>query len=83
MVQKNNRNDGDVHIENHSKPPKPLKKTQNLQNPWKTQLKLLKKSQNLQKKTKNLEIIQTSQNNRSRLFGKIIATMVMVGNVQK
>ena len=49
MVQKNNRNDGDVHIENHSKHPKPLKKTQN---PLKTQPKLLKKSQNLQKKPK-------------------------------
>ena len=59
MVQKNNRNDGDVHIENHSKPPKPLKKNQNLQNPSKTlpkPPKLLKKIQNLQNSQKNSKL---------------------------
>ena len=52
MVQKNNRNNGDVHIENHSKPPKPLKKNPKPPKSLKTQPKLLKKSQNLQKKQK-------------------------------
>ena len=37
MVQKNNCNDGDVHLENPSKPPKPLKKTKTSKTPKKTQ----------------------------------------------
>ena len=64
----------------------PSKLPQNLQNPSKTSKTPKKKPQNLEKPSKtpkNLKIIQTSQNNRSRLFGKIIATMAMVGNVQK
>ena len=67
-------------LQNPSKPP------QNLQNPPKTAKTPKKKPQNLEKPSKtpkNLKIIQTSQNNRSRWFGKIIATMAMVGNVQK
>jgi len=86
MVEKNNRSDGDVHLENPPKPKRPLK---NPPKPPKTHPKppkLREKTQNLQKPSKtpkNLKIIQTSLNNRSRWFGKIIATMAMVGNVKK
>ena len=52
MVQKNNCNDGDVHL---WKPLKPLKKPQNLQNPSKTP-KLLKKTQNLQNPPKTSKL---------------------------
>ena len=46
MVQKNNCNDGDVHLENPSKPPKPLKKPIPPKPP-----KLLKKTQKPQNYT--------------------------------
>jgi len=77
MVYRNNRNDDDVHLEKNPKPlknqPKTSKTPKKNPNTFKTH----------QKQPQNLKIIQTSQNNRSRLFGKIIATMAMVGNVQK
>ena len=87
MLQKNNCNDGDVHLENPQKPPKTLKTTPKpTQNPPKTSKTPKKKPQNLEKPSKtpnNLKVIQTSQNNQSRWFGKIIATMAIVGNVKK
>ena len=64
----------------------PSKIPQNLQKPTQNLQNYGGKTQNLQKPSKtpeNLKITQTSLNNRSRWFGKIIATMAMVGNVKK
>ena len=57
MVQKNNRNDGDVHLKNHSKPPKPLKKPKppkSIKDPHKTP----KKNSKPPKTSQKLKIIK-------------------------
>ena len=50
-------------------PQKPIKKHQKSPKPLKN--------------SRNIKIRKTSQNNRSRLFGKIIAPIAMVGYLQK
>ena len=70
-------------LKTQKKTPKPLKKNPITSKPPQKPTQKPPKTPKTSKNPKKLKIIQTSQNNRSRWFGKIIVTMAMVGNVQK